>query len=197
MKKNMLWFSALVAVGLLAFSFAASGNRSTLNSKESSYILDYRKGGKNVIDELYEKLVEKDETLQQHEKEMKNIHQKKQLLEQQWNSYNRYSSDYYALATSMAKEIQQENLKNKVLALLDQHKQRYSQTIENPLNKEFGIIQQQAVALEDYQNAFQILTTLQPLEEYQKIQKPSLQECNALQALQGEKLKAFNSKLVP
>jgi hypothetical protein len=186
--KNKHYFITLI---FTAFIFASCANRQSETTKtaepvvineipqslqKESKISYLGSRGVDLLEDLYQDLVEKDAKLQALDKEVNVVgEQKTKEGSATWNDfakYNQHLLDYYAAANNHIAGIQDSVLRKKIIEIIGNSTKNYEQktaehsTLIADMNKN-------KQKISDQYNVMKILLTLKMMEKYQSENLPS------------------------
>jgi hypothetical protein len=147
-----------------------------VSSSDFSSSISKTRGG-NLIDELYNELVEKDSDLMKLETELDEFSQKPNETQNIFHSYDSKSKQYYGDANSYANQISDSIAKRKILNFIKQSSEKYeikSKTIKELTNE----ISKNQTTLNDNHQILKIALTLPIIEKYQTDNLPKADTFN-------------------
>mgnify|MGYP000856582313 CR=1 FL=1 len=176
MRKNQLAFILTASV----FLFPCSENeQNTINVEETPAALQdnkvsissYSKRGDDLIEELYQELVEKSTDLKKLEESTETENSLSSEQKNIFEKYNQKSNSYYASAEYKTQTISDSILKKQLLAIIALSKETYTSRTKE-LNSLVEMISKNEKTLNDKHIALKILLTLPVIEKYQKANLP-------------------------
>lgn len=129
----------------------------------------------DLIEELYQEIVEKTPALKKLEDDLDAIGPKTNDLEDKFNKYDIKSNSYYLSASYKATAIKDSLLKKKILSLIETSNNQYSTKITE-LNSLLKQISKNGSTINDHHLALKIVLTLPMIEKYQSNNKPDKNE---------------------
>lgn len=138
--------------------------------EEKTIDLGRLKSGNDLIEDLFQELVDKSPELKNLENELKEL--KTRDTNDIFYNYNEKSEDYYASASRHINSIQDSVMKQKMLNLITKSEEKYS-TQKSDLENLTKTINQKKMEIKDYHNALKIVLTIPLIEQYQKQHLPN------------------------
>jgi hypothetical protein len=129
----------------------------------------------NIMEELYQELMEKDEALKKLDEEIEMQRSKEEDLQKLVEGFNSKSSNYYNAASGGISTIKDQDLQRRMLAMVAQHQNLYNANFKN-LENWTDVISKKRVSISDHYTAMKIALTLEVMASYQKNQKPEVKE---------------------
>jgi len=148
-------------------------------------ISSYERSGGDLVEALYQELVDKTPQLKKLEEDMAAQVSRSNDLKNKLHKYDSKSNNYYSIATSQATAIADSVLRAKILALITASNSKYN-TKTAELNVLLDRISKNDTNLKDHHQVLKIVLTLPIIEKYQDESKPNKKE---LQDLIGEQEK--------
>ncbi|PZR26502.1 MAG: hypothetical protein DI535_13910 [Citrobacter freundii] len=146
-----------------------------LQDNKSSYTGIRKRSGDNLVDELYDELVEKDEKLKALQHGINLLESSKADSTESINNFIDENDSYYKQADLYATNIKDSALKQKIKALIGQSTAGYHSLIA--ANKELlAKIDAADITLDDLHTALKVVKTLPVMEEYNKNNLPSVKK---------------------
>ncbi|MFH6946229.1 hypothetical protein [Flavobacterium sp. FlaQc-50] len=138
--------------------------------QEKSIDLGSLRSGNNLVDDLYQELVNKSPELKVLENELDELNTRDTT--DIFYDYDQKSDAYYGSANNYINTINDSVMKQKILNLLHKNQEKYvSRKAE--LENLIKTIHKKRIEIKDYHNALKIVLTLPLIEEYQKQHLPS------------------------
>jgi len=162
--------------------------------EDNIVIKSYSRTG-DLIEVLYQELVDKNPELKALEEDLDVFRPKSQGITDKFNQYNYKSNTYYSAANNKASEISDSLLKTKIISLLTKSNDKYS-TKTAELNSLLKQISKNKATLNDHHTVLKIVLTLPLIEKYQNDHKPNKVEFNDM-IKQQEKLILQTDSLIP
>lgn len=131
----------------------------------------YSRSKSDLTEELYQELVDKSPELKKLEDNLIGLNSKTSDLEMKFNTYNQKSDSYYNSANEKASSISDSLLRKKILALITNSQNQYSNktALVNSLRK---LISDNSSTINDSYSVLKIVLTLQLIEKYQNENLP-------------------------
>ena len=182
---------------ILSVLFSCGGSRneeSKVQTKETPKALQdskldiesYSRYDSDLMEELYQELVDKTPALKKLEDDLETFSDKPHEVVEKFNKYDRKSSSYYGSINYKATSISDSLLRKKIIALISNSKDQYSgKTAE--LNSLLKLISENGSTLNDHHLVLKIALTLPVIEKYQSEDLPDKQKFKEL-IKQQEKL---------
>ena len=129
----------------------------------------FRKGG-DLVEDLYQELVDKSPELKALENELSEVNTRDTT--NIFYNYDQKSNDYYNAAESHNNGIRDRAIKEKILNLIKKSDDKYvsqKADVENLIKS----INQKRIEINDYHTALKIILTIPLIEEYQKEHLPN------------------------
>lgn len=165
-----------------------------LQENTISEIKSYGRGG-NLIEELYQELVDKTPALQKLEGDLSDYQKKPSVLTDKFNEYDHKSSEYYGLANYNANTISDSLLRKKMVAFIAASGQKYKNNTAQ-LDELLKQISKNNNKLSDHHSVLKLVLTLPIIEKYQADHKPDKKEFEGL-IKQQEQLLMRTDSLTP
>lgn len=166
-------FTVLSLVLLTSCRENESTNRSDQEPKalqEKSIDLGSLRSGNNLVDDLYQELVNKSPELKVLENELDELNTRDTT--DIFYDYDQKSDAYYGSANNYINTINDSVMKQKILNLLHKNQEKYvSRKAE--LENLIKTIHKKRMEIKNYHNTLKIVLTLPLIEEYQKQHLPS------------------------
>lgn len=138
--------------------------------QEKSIDLGSLRSGNNLVDDLYQELVNKSPELKVLENELDELNTRDTT--DIFYDYDQKSDAYYGSANSYINTINDSIMKQQILNLIHKNQEKYvSRKAE--LENLIKTIHKKRIEIKDYHNALKIVLTLPLIEEYQKQHLPS------------------------
>ncbi len=134
-------------------------------------ISSYSKRGDDLIEELYQELVEKSTDLKKLEESTETENSLSSEQKNIFEKYNQKSNSYYASTEYKTQTISDSILKKQLLAIIASSKETYTSRTKE-LNSLVEMISKNEKTLNDKHIALKILLTLPVIEKYQKANLP-------------------------
>ncbi len=137
-------------------------------------IKSYSRSG-DMIEELYQELVDKNPELKKLEEDIEAIRLKPNEPIEKFNAYDAKSNSYYSSANYKATAMSDSVLKNKIIAFISKSENNYKEktTEINSLLKE---VSENGSAINNHHTVLKIVLTLPLIEQYQKDNLPGTKE---------------------
>jgi hypothetical protein len=152
------------------------------------------RGGKDLIEEWYGDLVDKDASLEQLEKDIAAIEKRLSELQAKFADYNSVSSEFYSAGFQKATLIRDTSVSNHIKKLLLESQGRYNARTA-ALNNLMQALSQKNISQHDYHVALKIVKTLPMMEKYQQAYIPGTEEYNSLLNKLNEVVKRMESQV--
>ncbi len=149
--------------------------------------------GSDLVESIYEELVDKRPELKAIENEIESIGESKGDSVNAFNLYNNKNTSYYNATSSYIDQIKDSALKNRMQQLINNSQSDYTNSIAQHTSL-LNMIATKEVALNDIHTALKLMTTMQAVQNYQKTDLPSTKPLTAL-AKQYDKLTQQAEKL--
>lgn len=141
-------------------------------------IISYTRNS-NLVDKLYQELVEKNPTLKKLETDIAELNAEKSLIDKEYNSYGEKSTSYYSAAYQKTTAMQDSSLRNQINNYLSASQVEYKQKTRK-LDLLINEISASNTSITDYYAALKIVLTLYLIEDYQKQYLPKTDAHNKL-----------------
>lgn len=141
-----------------------------LEGKNSSYSLTKSRG--DLLESLYKEYVENTPEIQELDKQINSLYEKKFDAEKDFHNYNNKNEQYYNVAKARAGQISDsllaDKVKNMIAKSISQYHNRIKEdtTLINQIEKQYNNI-------DDLYNVFKVVVTIPMIEVYQKNEHPS------------------------
>lgn len=180
----MINFKRIFGVVFILILLTSCGDRQTNNDtsaqqetpkalQDNKISMDsYRGSSIDLVESLYQELVEKNPALQKLEEELEAFRSKTGDLDEKYSKYNSKSSSYYSSAKQKLAGISDSLLRMKVDALLTNSSKKYA-TKTAEINALLAQISKNGSIIHDYHVALKIILTLPIIEKYQDNHQPN------------------------
>lgn len=138
-----------------------------LEDKSSSYELVSKRGYEDLIENLYNELLTKDNDLKRFDKMISELDQTKNDSTAAFDKFNQKNLAYYASATTHLSYITDSLLKKKIQTLIESSKSKYTSFTSQHFQL-IKIIEEKELSINDIHNVLKIVQTLPMIEKYQK-----------------------------
>ncbi|HEX6914081.1 MAG TPA: hypothetical protein VF145_02490 [Chitinophagaceae bacterium] len=132
---------------------------------------EYRGGGKDVVNEMYEELVSREPALKALEKDISNLPETIDESTAPFRSYARNNDSYYSSAVMHMSGIKDSALKEKIRAMIENSKLAYNKSVL-PHERLLNEINARQTTLADLHTSLKIVRTLTAIREYQQKNLP-------------------------
>lgn len=126
----------------------------------------------DLVQELFQELVEKNETLKKLEESISNCQSKPSSVKQDFETYNSKSTNFYNSAENCAANISDSQTKKLILKFISNSELNY-QNGTNDFKNLIDQISKNGTKMEDKHNILKIVLTMAEMEKYQKSSRPS------------------------
>ena len=134
--------------------------------QENSVLKGYTKRGGNLVDQLYEEIVEKNSDLQKLETEITEFESEPYDTQNIFKNYEEKSKHYYNNASDFAKQINDSVTKNKILDIISKSSEKYNKQ-SSKVSELVAEIKNKENTIETNHNILKIILTLPIIEKYQ------------------------------
>lgn len=164
-----------------------------LQNENSSKIM-YGRSKEDLVDVLYNELLEKDKDLKQLNDDIQTLNSKSDELTKAFENYKVKSDNYYNSASSKVAQMKDSALSKKLQAYINSslHKYQNGNSGLEDLKKQ---ISNNALSIHDRLLAMKILLTLPVIEQYQQSNRPESKAYKNLIQQQEELLKKQSKKM--
>lgn len=131
----------------------------------------YGKGG-DVIDEMYDEVVDNDANLKTLEKDIRALSETIGEASAPYKSFSRTNEDYYHSAARHIASIKDSALRQKIRMMIDNNRSAYNKSVA-PHERLVNDINWKQATLEDLHTYLVLVKTLPVMEEYQKKNLPA------------------------
>ncbi|MBF4505650.1 hypothetical protein IRZ83_03155 [Flavobacterium sp. JLP] len=169
MKKSLILFSFALFFSCQKNENNDSNNQEPKALQEKSIDIGRFRKGDDLVDDLYQELVNKSPELKNLEDELNSINPGDTTAI--FNDYDRKSDNYYTSATGHAEGIRDSILKNKILNLIKNSSTKYDgkkSDVENLVTT----INKRRTEITNYHTALKIILTFPLIEKYQNDHLP-------------------------
>lgn len=170
MIKKIAFLSLILLISCQKNETVHRNNEEPKAFEEKSIDLGRLKSGNDLIEDLFQELVDKSPELKSLENELKEL--KTGDKTDIFYNYNQKSEDYYASANRHINIIRDSLMKQKILNLIRKSDEKYS-TQKSDLQNLVKTIDQKRTEIKDYHNVLKIVLTIPLIEEYQKQHLPN------------------------
>lgn len=139
--------------------------------EQSSYSLS-KSRSVDLVDDLYQEVVQKDSSLYTLEKSIENFNEGKYDSLLAFKAFDNKNQSYYVAANQHLSSLHDSALLKEIKTLIDQSSSQYQSAISetSSLIKNLDV---KTASLEDLHTALKLIKTLPLIEKYQKYNKPS------------------------
>lgn len=148
------------------------------------------RGNHDLIQELYDELVNKNVDLQKLEKDIEDFNPN--VASEKFFIYDNKSTNFYNSANVKISSINDTLLKKRILSIILKSENKYHNKT-NELNSILKSISQNKLTLNDHHAVLKILLTLPLIEKFQEDHKPDKNEFKSLQIEQQKLIKRIDS----
>lgn len=135
-------------------------------------------------------MLEKNADLQQLEKNITTLQQEKYLKSKDFVGFDAKSTHYYSSANNALNDIKDSLLKQKMVAFILQHEEKYKSHTAH-FQDIIKNIEANESAMNDYHTILKVVLTLRLIEKYQKNSMPNDKEANEYLQKQENQIKQF------
>lgn len=169
MKKLLLLFVFTLFISCQKNETNTKNNEEPKVLQEKSIDIGRFKRGGDLVDQLYEDLVNKSPELKNLEEDLQGLNPRDTI--EIFNNYDRKSDFYYRAAEANAEGIRDSILKKKILNLISNSATKYD-TKKAQVQNLVSTINQKRTEITNYHTALKIILTLPLIEKYQKDHLP-------------------------
>jgi len=154
------------------------GSPKALEDK-SSYEFVSKRSSENLVESLYEELVEKTPELKDFESDFSKLQRSQDDSLSGFNKFNAKSNSYYGSANELITSVTDSVLKNKLKLLIQNSTAQYDSSVlqHTTLIKQ---INSKNASLSDLHTSLKLVRTLPLIQQYQLDKKPSLKSLEGL-----------------
>jgi uncharacterized protein YjaG (DUF416 family) len=186
MKKKFLQIALACFIGIMAITLFSSNK-----TKESNY----RDGGYgNLVDELYDKAVDKNSSLQDIESSIKKYYDKKETALRDFKKYDYYNTKFYVDAKSKLANIIDTASKEKARKLIAVSEANYLSKVAR-FHNEITSLEKNERLLNSVHELFKIAISTPVIEKYQTTDFPSINELQSLDNDLKNIIEAMNNQM--
>jgi hypothetical protein len=131
----------------------------------------YKKKGADLVEALYEELVNNSDSLKKLEREIKDLKAAWPDSLESFKTYHEKSVQYYETAEKKATAITDSVLRQSLLDFIRKSRQHYRDSIA-PLRNIDSLIKQRAAAIDNLHQTLKLMATLPVIEEFQLSHRP-------------------------
>lgn len=169
MKKLLLLFVFTLFISCQKKETNTKNNEEPKVLQEKSIDIGRFKRGGDLVDQLYEDLVNKSPELKNLEEDLQGLNSRDTI--EIFNNYDRKSDFYYRAAEGNAEGIRDSILKKKILNLISSSATKYD-TKKAEVQNLVSTINQKRTEITNYHTALKIILTLPLIEKYQNDHLP-------------------------
>jgi hypothetical protein len=147
--------------------------------QDSKSEISYGRSKYDLMEDLYEELVEKSPELKKLEEDLEAFKSKSDEITYKFNKYEDKSNSYYSSADYKITKIKDGLLRKKMAALISESKNKYSKNTAE-LKSLLKLISQNNTTLDDHHSVLKIIVTLPVIEKYQSESLPDKGEFKKL-----------------
>jgi uncharacterized coiled-coil protein SlyX len=170
MLKKIAFLSLILLISCKKNETVQRNNEEPKAFEEKTIDLGRLKSGNDLIEDLFQELVDKSPELKNLENELKEL--KTRDTNDIFYNYDEKSEDYYASANRHINSIQDSVMKQKILNLITKSEEKYSDQ-KSDLENLTKTINQKKMEIKDYHNTLKIVLTIPLIEQYQKKHLPN------------------------
>ncbi len=164
MKKKFLQITLLGLIGIVAITIFSSNK-----TKESNY----RDGGSgNLVDELYDKAVDKSDALAAIEANIKKYHDKKVAAIKDFQKFDYYNTRFYTDANGKLSNIKDTTIREKAKKIITISETNYIAKVAL-FNNQIAAIEKKEALLNNLHELLKISITTPIIEKYQSTDLPN------------------------
>jgi hypothetical protein len=142
-----------------------------LQDDNSSDLKIYSGRSENIVDQLYNELVDKSKVLQKLEEDLVNLNDNIRDKKNIFDAYDSKSTSYYNTALSNADRITDSTLKKQMRVVLINSEKAYRTKVAG-LNGLVALLDKENISINDHHSVLKIMATLPQIEQYQKDKLP-------------------------
>ena len=193
---NQLFVLAILCIGLPSCQNTIKENETPKSLQEKRIsVYSSRSSDGNLVESLYQDLVEKSSDLKQLENDFDGYEKRRGAALDSFVNFDQKSKGYYSAALLYVGKFSDSSLKFKMRDMINESAKKYD-TKTNQLQTLLKDISKNAETLNDHHNLLKILLTLPLIEKYQNQNLPKEQEYKQIIDHQA-KLIDRTDKLVP
>lgn len=128
----------------------------------------------NILEELYQELMDKDEALKKLDEEVQAQKKREEEMQEAYVQFDSKSEAYYKAVIGSLSTIKDIQLRNKMEAMMQQHKSKYESGSKG-IQDWTELIAQKRISLADHHTALKIALTMEVMEKFQKSQRPEVE----------------------
>ena len=193
---NQLFVLAILCIGLPSCQNTIKENETPKSLQEKRIsVYSSRSSDGNLVESLYQDLVEKSSDLKQLENDIDGYEKRRGAALDSFVNFDQKSKGYYSAALLYVGKFSDSSLKFKMRDMINESAKKYD-TKTNQLQTLLKDISKNAETLNDHHNLLKILLTLPLIEKYQNQNLPKEQEYKQIIDHQA-KLIDRTDKLVP
>lgn len=132
----------------------------------------YKKKGADLVEALYEELLEHSNELKKLEAEIREMEASVPDSMEAFNTYHEKSVQYYELAEKKANGITDSVLRQSLLDYIKRSRHHYRDSIIAVHTGIDSLVQKRAAAIDNLHQALKLLSTLPVIEEFQQSNRP-------------------------
>ncbi|HSZ73128.1 MAG TPA: hypothetical protein VK750_10675 [Cytophagaceae bacterium] len=125
----------------------------------------------DMVDALYQELIEQRPELQTLENQIETVQRAKEKTLEEYNQYNNKNTGYYTNAHQRIAVIKDSLLKNSIELLLKKSQNAYTGK-NSSLHEVLAALDKQSTELNDHREALKVILTMNLIEKYQQQQLP-------------------------
>ncbi len=146
--------------------------------EKGSYLLITKRGGNNVLEDLYNELVEKTPELKNLENQIDHLNSSRIDFAEIFNNYNSKYTMYYSEANQAMGLVKDSAIKEKIKELIASSKKKYDAKVEEHTQL-LDAIDAKFLSLNDLHTFLKIKRTMPIIEKYQSDHLPSIKPIDA------------------
>lgn len=173
-----VFLSAAICIGIISCTNStrqADPKKQTPAALDDERSYDYsskRSGNDNLVDRLYNELVEKDPALQRLEDNIQHLYSSSADSTEKINDFKAKMEKYYKYANGEVASIKDSVLRERIKILVTRNMDRYNSRVEKN-NELLKVMENKELTVADLHTALKISRTLSVIEQYQKQHLPS------------------------
>jgi hypothetical protein len=145
-----------------------------LEDKSASYNIISKRGGVDLVESLYNELIDKDIELKKLEEQIDDLNNSKSDSIESFDEFNEKIKSYFNAANNHASTIEDSVLRGKMKFLLASNLKSYNAQVARH-NELLEIISTKQMTIADLHNVLKIVKTLPLIKKYQKDNLPNTQ----------------------
>ena len=169
--KSLPFFALIISLLLSSCQARKRETPAILEGKKIDVSSIYKKRGADLVDALYEELVNNSNDLKKLEQEIKEMKVTWPDSLEEYKTYHEKSAQYYESAEKKANSITDTSLRQSILDLIRKSRRNYRDSIATLSNLD-SLVKKRAATIDNLHQLVKLMSTLPVIEEFQHSNRP-------------------------